>query len=167
MPRVMRRAKKRTAGYGEFHIEELLTGLHWPCFDSFHGDTQERREAWELLRDKLLPKWIAEHPGQRPFAWWAYDAPERRRRLGGRPHPFDNPARWERVEQLREEYPHVDYSDCYGLRFGVPARFVVDGDEQAQYEPEPVYMCRLGLLTDDEKDHPAVRDAIDNFGRTT
>ncbi len=30
---------------------------------------------WKELRDELLPRWIREHPGTRPFAWWSFDAP--------------------------------------------------------------------------------------------
>lgn len=38
--------------------------------------------AWETLRDELLPAYIANHPGQRPWAWWQCgDAPEKLRRL--------------------------------------------------------------------------------------
>lgn len=34
--------------------------------------------AWADVRDELLPAWIREHPGTRPFAWWECDAPELR-----------------------------------------------------------------------------------------
>lgn len=34
---------------------------------------------WEDVRDELLPAWIREHPGTRPFAWWQEEAPEPRR----------------------------------------------------------------------------------------
>lgn len=34
---------------------------------------------WEDVRDELLPQWIREHPGTRPFAWWRDEAPEPRR----------------------------------------------------------------------------------------
>jgi hypothetical protein len=35
--------------------------------------------AWGDVRDELLPQWIREHPGTRPFAWWEQEAPEPRR----------------------------------------------------------------------------------------
>jgi hypothetical protein len=37
------------------------------------------REPWEAARAELLPAWIKEHPGTRPFAWWRIDAPGFRR----------------------------------------------------------------------------------------
>jgi hypothetical protein len=40
-------------------------------------------EAWEELRDELLPRFVLEHPGTRPWAWWRFDAPEPTRQLFG------------------------------------------------------------------------------------
>jgi hypothetical protein len=34
---------------------------------------------WEDVRADLLPDWIRQHPGTRPFAWWRDEAPEPRR----------------------------------------------------------------------------------------
>jgi hypothetical protein len=34
------------------------------------GDVELLREAWRLHRARLLPAWIKEHPGTRPFAEW-------------------------------------------------------------------------------------------------
>jgi hypothetical protein len=34
--------------------------------------------AWAEMRDELLPAWIKEHPGTRPWAWWEQEAPEPR-----------------------------------------------------------------------------------------
>ncbi len=36
------------------------------------------REPWEAVKAELLPAWIREHPGTRPFAWWELDAPDPR-----------------------------------------------------------------------------------------
>jgi hypothetical protein len=31
---------------------------------------------WERFRAELLPSWIAQHPGERPAAWWEFDCVE-------------------------------------------------------------------------------------------
>lgn len=42
------------------------------------------KDLWRQHRADILSEFIREHPGQRPSAWWRYDAPEPgRRRLGG------------------------------------------------------------------------------------
>jgi len=33
---------------------------------------------WNVVRGDELPRWIKERPGTRPYAWWCFDAPERR-----------------------------------------------------------------------------------------
>jgi hypothetical protein len=40
-------------------------------------------ELWAEFREQVLEWWLKERPGTRPWCWWAYDAPERRRRVGG------------------------------------------------------------------------------------
>ena len=35
------------------------------------------QQAWKRRRDELLPAFIAENPGTRPWAWWAFDAESR------------------------------------------------------------------------------------------
>ena len=37
---------------------------------------EELRSAWEDRRGELLPEFIAENPGQRPWGWWQFDSPE-------------------------------------------------------------------------------------------
>ena len=43
------------------------------------------RDAWDVRRDDLLARWRRDHPGERPWAWWVFDADEERpsgQRLG-------------------------------------------------------------------------------------
>jgi len=133
------------------------------------------RKGWKVLRGELLPKWIAEHPGTRPYAWWVFDAPERRRRIGtmhprcpgkdrhtlsesdyelvedGKSHPFANPERTAKVDNWRRQYPDVAGRDAYSLHRGVPACLLVRDDFYARYESEAAYLHRLGLLTESER----------------
>lgn len=41
-------------------------------FEGF-PDRESMETCWNQVRDELLPIWIAEHPGYRPFAWWLFD----------------------------------------------------------------------------------------------
>ncbi|HWL93850.1 MAG TPA: hypothetical protein VNT79_09970, partial [Phycisphaerae bacterium] len=90
------RKRRISANLTDDHAKILLTG-RGDYFNEFGPlDAPEtyaaKREAWECLRDELLPKWIEENPGSRPWAWWAFDAPERRR-CTNQIHPFDDPKR--------------------------------------------------------------------------
>ncbi len=152
MPRVRRRPKRRRIGYTKGQVEHLLRGYTFLGDDfgrEVRGtlDVEAMWEAWITLRDELLPQWIAENPGTRPYAWWQFDAPERRQRIGTRrylyplaeidhmtpephyefiaddkPHPFDNPRR---DEDIRGYDEHTDPTDHfrgpYRLSFGVPS----------------------------------------------
>jgi hypothetical protein len=158
MPRVNRRPKRRRAGYDEHHIRHMLTGTYicpglgfatnprGCCGDD--TDYKAMREAWELMRGELLAAFIAEHPGQRPFAWWRFDAPERRQRTDGVQHPFDNRLRRQHVDgSTTKEFRRV----AYELFYGRPRALIVRDDFEAKYEGELQYLNRLGLLTDAER----------------
>jgi len=83
--------------------------------------------AWWELREKLLPTWIEQHPGTRPYAWWKFEAPEPRRQVAPGPESI-GPANW----------------------FGCPSSFQgVPGD--GMFETEGEYLDRLGLLTPHEE----------------
>jgi hypothetical protein len=160
MPRVNRRPKRRRAGYDEHHIRHLLNGvyLHDGCgfatkprgYSGDPTDYDEMRRAWEELRHELLPRFIAEHPGQRPFAWWKFDAPERRQRTDNVVHGFDDRVRRKHVEDVARKYPGFK-GVAYKLYYGRPGCLCVRDDFTAQYETEAAYLHRLGLLTDAER----------------
>jgi hypothetical protein len=47
--------------------------------------SEERaKKIWRSISERFLKKWGKEHPGSRPWAWWRYDAPELRQRVGGK-----------------------------------------------------------------------------------
>lgn len=154
MPRPPRRSKSRRAGYDSQHVSHLLIGVavtpgsgfrlrghetDWPAF----------RAAWDDLRDSLLPEFIAENPGRRPYAWWICDAPERRQRTDGIQHPFDNRLRKQRVEEMAAKHPEFR-EEAYKLHYGKPNALIVRDDFEAVYESEEDYLRRLGLLTPSE-----------------
>jgi hypothetical protein len=108
----------------------LLDGHDFPFMDPINPDAPEMTEdelraAWEDLRDELLPAFIAQHPGQRPWAWWAFEAPEPRRRIGPGPEPVGEEEMWLGMPRLYR---------------GLPPSL-------GMYESEADYLRRLDLLT--------------------
>jgi len=146
MVRVIRTPKRRRpTDFTEHHIKHLLVGHDFVGLG--FNDVAAMREAWEVLRDELLPIWTEEHPGSRPWSWWAFDATERRRRIDGKPHPFDNSDRItevERIADLPDTSP--DFRDqMKRLVCGKPNALLVADDFVAEYESEQDYLARLGL----------------------
>lgn len=143
MPRVKRKNLKSTA-LTERHINELLVG-NLGQFDS----EVAAREAWEEHRAVLLDEWIADNPCTRPYSWWAFDAPERRRCLNGL-HPHDCPAYKAQIERVGG--PSSYGGAAFALSYGVPR--LGHGCEQCaespEFEIEAEYLARLGLLTEHE-----------------
>lgn len=150
MPRVSRRIIRTKArhDYGEEHLLALQTG-----HDYFHAfpTPEDRRTAWEDLRDEIMGEWIQKHPGTRPWGWWQFEAPEPRRRVDGKPHPFKNPERETKVAAWREVCPEVAAREAHKLFYGKPAVLIVPDDFAAAYEDELAYLRRLKLLTADER----------------
>ena len=178
MPRVKRRAHRRRTTWGQGHIIQLQTGHAYFRDESFGNESRRTldddlmRAAWEELGDELLDDWITKSPGTRPYAWWRYTAPERRRRIGsmrlmsgrrgtedadyefvadGRPHPFDDPTRQAKVAEWRRTHPEIAEREAYRLNFGEPNSLMTLDDFSAVYECEAEYLERLVLLTDAEQ----------------
>lgn len=162
MPRIHRRLKRKSDGYSDEHINHLLKGTYfWPghAFTKIPAgpgrdftDYEALRGGWEALAGDLLPKFIADNPGHRPYAWWLFDAPERRLRTDGIQHPFDNRVRKQYVENAARTNPDFRVI-AYKLYFGRPGCIIgsIKDDFEAKYESELAYLDRLGLLTDAER----------------
>jgi hypothetical protein len=118
----------------------------------------EMRGAWQFLAPQLLREWITlptrggDHggPGTRPAAWWVYEAKQRRRRVDGKPHPFDNPERQAKIGGIVAQYPHRE-GDLSYLYYGWIGAYVVPDDHDAVVETEFDYLKRLNLLFDGEE----------------
>ena len=155
MPRIKRIDKRRIKSYGESRAVRiaLISGSYFGFMDNHrfgHGKGLAHKHvvaAWEELRDELLPTFIAERPGQRPWAWGAVESPEPRRRIDGRPHPFDDPQREAQLEQDRQHLDYALHALEYSLSFGLPNLWVLPSDGCDAYEREQDYLHRLGLLT--------------------
>ena len=138
MPRKMR-LKRRGSGWTDSQRKILETGLDF--FDELPG--VDRLEAWRDCRKELLPSFIAEDPGRRPWGWWQYDCPPNqfRTRTDGKRHQFLDPE----FDLSRE------------LGFGVPRCFrecdLPDGgvlNIATSFESEASFLRRRSLLGDAE-----------------
>ena len=134
MPRISRKTKrrKRPTSYGPEHIRHLERGFG---FIGPAGTEEAMRQAWAELRDELLTRFIAEHPARRPWAWWKFEAPGRRERIGDKVHPHD-----------RADFPE----NLKRLSFGKPSCHLTADDLAAEYENEADFLKRHNLLTSEE-----------------
>jgi hypothetical protein len=157
MPRFSRKSRRRTGDDAD-RVERLLSGFYIErC--PFGDDEAAMRAEWNELRDSLLAKWIADRPGTRPWGWWAFDAPERRRTVGGRIHPFDCKKRTLHVAKSDHDF---FWKRAYALHWGLPACFIPPFDmdlyadfmrhwpDTKLFEPEWSYLARLDLLTEED-----------------
>ncbi len=184
MPTKKRRLARRPAADVSPAVVRWLLDGEWPTgggegfwavLDISHPD--HARRLWNELRDELLPGWIADHPGTRPWAWWSFDGPREpltagrsagelyphRRRLGGTGTPshqvfnyvpeFDRgvPASW--VSAFDEAYYNGRAVDVHGNAIGTEyheghfSGRAIDPNDPPRFESEAAYLDRLGLLT--------------------
>ncbi len=156
MPRNYRQSKRRPRGDGDSDDYHQLNGSCFPCMlRQVDHDGDALRPEWEKRRDVLLPQFIKEHPGERPWAWWAFDAPGRRELAhgDGRPHPFDDKQRTLHV--AKSDNPGL-WKAAYGLFWGYPAAIIPpfdDGLKAEMYESTWEYLVRCNLLLPEDSIH--------------
>ena len=171
MRRVYRRHGRRqllTASVREF----LETGRVAPdaALDEYllarGGDALQ--SAWRTHRSEILPEWIREYPGTRPFGWWQVDAPEpSRRRLGGTGTPahevlayaagfvFGLPSHW--ITPFLAAYYRGEAREIDGQTIGVEYRgasfggVAIDPRDPPSFESQASYLKRHHLLTPEER----------------
>lgn len=137
----------------------LLTGELSPdATDRFLNNRRDEHQTlWENAKGTVLERFIKQHPGCRPWAWWRFDSPEPRQRVGGTGSPsyecmgfapafsFGLPTSWPSVVNVELEL--CKKSD------------VPDPDDPPVYESQAAYLQRHGLLTSAEikwlTKHPA------------
>jgi hypothetical protein len=71
------------------------------------------RELWVLSRGDVLPGWVRAHPGTRPPAWWRFDAPGPRQRVGGSLRRLSRRSGSRPVTDRRIARPHR-FAGCWG-----------------------------------------------------
>ncbi len=94
------------------------------------------RGIWQRARPALLVRFVAQRPGTRPFAWWAFDAPEPRRKLGG------SGQTWSELGCYKPEF-------VFGIEELDPR--TINRRDLPRYESQPAYLKRLGLLVPGEE----------------
>jgi hypothetical protein len=133
------RLKRRGSGWSDSQRRILETGADY--FDEL--PEVDRLQAWRDCRKELLPSFIAENPGRRPWGWWQYDCPPNqfRTRVDGKRHQFLDPS----FDLSRE------------LSFGIPRFFrerdLPDGgvlDIADSFESEAMFLRRSQLLVPQE-----------------
>ena len=130
-------------------FDAYYVGADWIYHTALDPDPV--RTEWPISRKKILKSWIAAHPGTRPYAWWCYDAPEVRQRVG-----------------VSMTSAGMDSARTSAIMFGIPRYWVtqqdigiltrpgfrgkpVDSNDPPLFESQTAYLERHGLLTDAEK----------------
>lgn len=147
------------------HLAWLETGTYGSSgavdwFFAHHGGVDE---AWRTVGATVLEEWIAKYPGTRPWAWWRYDAPEPRRRIGGTGDVF-HPGCF--LMGIETNFVTRELADCYNGRNIRPAdrsvwnrewvegyftKAPVDPADHPMFESQAAYLSRLGLLLPEER----------------
>lgn len=110
------------------------------------------RALWKRHRNAVLAQWTREKTGTRPTLWWCFNAPEPRRRIGGKGTAMHDCTAT--AQHLERGVPTsfvsrflVDYYSADGHFPHEP----YDPDDPPTFESEATYLSRLGLLTDAER----------------
>jgi hypothetical protein len=123
-------------------------GLQWRFPPHRPELAAEWLPAWSARRDELLRRWIAEHPGTRPYAWWVHDRPagELRRHVAGGGCTVD---RQYIPGSVRVE--HQRYIICRTPTPGCERVYRADDEARPIWETELEFLRRLNLLTANER----------------
>ncbi len=140
---------KRRSTLTDGQMSYLRTGV-FPPGDAgiyfFKIDDEKVKAAWESVGADLVAECVKRSPGTRPWAWWRFDAPETRKRLGGR-------------GTLRNKIALLDFGmPKLGLNWIIPAdvrvginAIPVDPANPPSFESSANYLRRLGLLASGEE----------------
>ncbi len=131
-------------------FDAYYIGANWLYHTALDPDPVQAE--WRSVRSQVLRSWIATHPGTRPYAWWCYEAPEPRRRVGGTGTPKHEvmkyvPALVFGIPKYWVTQDDVGLPGIFGLR-GVP----FDITDPPRYESQASYLQRHGLLTGQEQE---------------
>jgi len=117
------------------------------------GDAGVAQQAWNVRRGEILQTFVATYPGQRPFAWWRFDAPELRQRVGGIGTPLPIKLIEWGVQRL---WYWPSFAKAANERNECANDSVVAADlnDPPVFEGQGAYLRRLGLLLANETPLP-------------
>lgn len=99
-------------------------------------ESEELEKLWKEAKGDIMASWKRSKPGTRPFAFWLFDAPEPRRRIGGKG-----------IADF-EHYPAI--WPC--LKWGLPQYWHnFNESDPPKFESEASYLRRHGLLFKSEE----------------
>lgn len=131
---VRRKDAKRRLGLTPACRKELEQGFAWPTpFDGYRNDPDDQEAGWREHGEQVLADWIAQHPGSRPWGWWAFAAPDARLRLGGTDDDWRDPPRYESQLAYLERTGSLLEAERAALAAFPPARL------DAMRDPEVVH----------------------------
>ena len=177
MPRKLRREKMRRESVSPSLVAYFCAG-RWPTDSNgqqtagllslvFLRSDAALRADWQAVRDDVLASWVVDHPGTRPWAWWAWDAPrwrredwpercqdlgdvylprwaEPRRRLGGLGTPVFECMNY--VPAFASGVPSSWVSAFDVLYYPDFEGLAPDPNDPPKYESQAAYLQRHGLL---------------------
>jgi hypothetical protein len=125
------------------------------CDDRSFGDVPLFRQplVWAQHGQWAVQEYVRQHPGRRPGAWWKFESPERRMRLGGIGSALFAPDKVQYIH-IRGNYhcgiplswcsPSLVFVTREGL--GIPDALPIDTRDPPTFESQATYLQRLGLL---------------------
>jgi hypothetical protein len=130
------RTRKPRSAMTALELRGMVTGCFW--FDE--AAESRKPELWHDHREEIEREWFSlQGLFSRCWAWWKFEAPEPRRRIGG------------------EGIAATDTPDCPAcakkLSFGRPTVWDADYADETEtwFETQRDYLIRLDLLTPEEK----------------
>jgi hypothetical protein len=146
---------------GEYTFDDMreVTLLAWRSGLDRRGGDKDPRKLWAKYRDYFLPRYIEEHPGERPIPWWLFDAPRMEERFDAW---FDGtlPAWRQRLGGKGETAPATVPRSTYGIPNNWDLS-TIDPEDPPVFESQAAYLDRRGLLTDEER--RVLKDALEKW----
>lgn len=105
---------------------------------------------WSRVRNSVLRTWIAEHPGTRPYAWWCFDAPGVRERVGGTGTPKHEVLKYAPVYDFGIPKYWITQQDITLRRKAGFKGKPLDKNNPPLYESQAAFLQRHGLLSEEE-----------------
>ena len=109
---------------------------------------QRTNELWEKHKSKFLPAYIKLYPGRRPYAWWQFDSPGLRERVGG--SGAEQPEFLRVSQTYSHGIPDLWFSALDAEIWPKWADHAVDPEDLPKFEAEATFLKRHKLLTPTE-----------------